>query len=172
MMRKIAWMGMMLLCAGMLSARAADWAQGKFGTSLVDAKGKTVETAKALKGVELIGIYFSAHWCPPCRQFTPMLVKFYNECKKDKKSFQIVFVSFDNTEKDMSKYMTEANMPWLAVPYGSDFREKLAKEYNVSGIPMLIVIDKNGKVVSTGARGEVTSKGAKAYDGWKSKAAK
>ena len=171
MMRKIAWMGMLLLCLGMMSARA-EWTESKFGPSLVDAKGKKVETAKALKGVKLIGIYFSAHWCPPCRQFTPLLVNFYNECKKNKKSFQIVFVSFDNTENDMSKYMTEANMPWLAVPYGSNFREQLAKEYNVNGIPTLIVIDQNGKVVSTNARGEVTSKGAKAYDQWKAKAAK
>ena len=116
MMRKIAWMGMLLLCVGMLSARAADWTENKFGSSLVNAQGKKVETAKALKGVKLIGIYFSAHWCPPCRQFTPQLVKFYQDCKKNKKSFEIVFVSFDNTAKDMSNYMTEAKMPWLAAP--------------------------------------------------------
>jgi nucleoredoxin len=25
----------------------------------------------------LLAIYFSAHWCPPCRSFTPILSKFY-----------------------------------------------------------------------------------------------
>ena len=26
---------------------------------------------------DLVLYYFSAHWCPPCRQFTPMLKDFY-----------------------------------------------------------------------------------------------
>ena len=26
---------------------------------------------------DLIGIYFGAHWAPPCRLFTPALVEFY-----------------------------------------------------------------------------------------------
>ena len=163
MIRKIAWMGMLLWCLGMMSARA-DWMGNKFGPSLVNAKGMAVETAKALKGVKLIGIYFSAHWCPPCRQFTPQLVKFYQDCKKNKKSFEIVFVSFDHTAKDMSNYMTEAKMPWLALPYGSKFVEQLAKEYNVNGIPTLIILDQNGKLVSANGRVDVHSQGAKAYD--------
>ena len=168
-MRKMAVM-ICLLMSFVCMAQEKNWIEQKFGKELIDAQGKVHKTSE-LKD-KLVGIYFSAHWCPPCRQFTPQLVKFYQDCKKNKKSFEIVFVSFDNTAKDMSNYMTEAKMPWLAVPYDSSFREKLAKEYNVSGIPTLIVIDQNGKVVSTGARGEVTSKGAKAYDGWKAKAGK
>ena len=29
--------------------------------------------ADVLEGYKLYAIYFSAHWCPPCRNFTPML---------------------------------------------------------------------------------------------------
>ena len=27
---------------------------------------------------QIYGLYFSAHWCPPCRKFTPQLVTYYN----------------------------------------------------------------------------------------------
>ena len=30
---------------------------------------------------KVIGIYFSAHWCPPCRGFTPKLVEWYGKVK-------------------------------------------------------------------------------------------
>jgi len=64
------------------------------------------------------GLYFSAHWCPPCRGFTPELAKFYNEMKKkvgDK--LEIVFISSDRSEADWKGYFAE--MPWLALPFSA-----------------------------------------------------
>ena len=36
-----------------------------------------VNATEALAGKQLVCFYFSAHWCPPCRQFTPILKDFY-----------------------------------------------------------------------------------------------
>jgi thiol-disulfide isomerase/thioredoxin len=30
-----------------------------------------------LQDRKIIAYYFSAHWCPPCRLFTPVLADFY-----------------------------------------------------------------------------------------------
>lgn len=38
-----------------------------------------IKKEDAFKDVEAIGIYFSAHWCPPCRSFTPELVNTYEK---------------------------------------------------------------------------------------------
>ena len=38
-----------------------------------------------------VGVYFSAHWCGNCRQFTPKLRKIYLELKKQDVPFEIVF---------------------------------------------------------------------------------
>ena len=45
--------------------------------------------------LKVVALYFSAHWCPPCRQFTPMLKQAWNQAKgrlKTKGSVQVVFV--------------------------------------------------------------------------------
>ena len=50
------------------------------------SKGKEkVNKTDALNN-EIIGIYFSAHWCGPCRAFTPNLGKFYENVNKEKKT--------------------------------------------------------------------------------------
>lgn len=40
---------------------------------------ETVEISTLLQsGAEFVGIYFGAHWAPPCRLFTGALEDFYN----------------------------------------------------------------------------------------------
>ena len=45
-------------------------------------------------------IYFSAHWCGPCRGFTPQLAKTYEALKAAGKNMELVFVSSDRGEED------------------------------------------------------------------------
>lgn len=62
----------------------------------------------------MICLCFSASWCPPCHQFTPILAEFYNKHHIDK-NFEIVFVSGDQSEQQFQEYFAE--MPWLAVSF-------------------------------------------------------
>jgi len=64
--------------------------------------------------VQSVGVYFSAHWCPPCRGFTPELAKLYKEAQEKSSAFRIVFVSLDRDEESFNEYRGE--MPWPAVP--------------------------------------------------------
>ena len=41
---------------------------------------------------QMVGVYASAGWCPPCRVFSPMLSKWAKEHQDD---FVVVFLSFD-----------------------------------------------------------------------------
>ena len=44
-------------------------------------KDETVVQADAvLEDKKVVAFYFSAHWCPPCRMFTPILAEFYSVC--------------------------------------------------------------------------------------------
>jgi len=133
------------------------------GRDLVDKDGKKVDISK-LAG-KIIGIYFSAHWCPPCRQFTPKLVKFRNAHADQ---FEVVFVSSDRSADDHQKYMKEAGMPWPAIPFGSAQVPLLKGNFKISGIPSLVIVDEKGKLISSQGRVEMATDSANALKKWQS----
>jgi len=122
---------------------------------LVSLNGKKLQAFDAgqLGSKKYIAIYFSASWCPPCRGFTPELVKMYKRKKADRDKFDVVFVSNDKTEESMVDYMKEDDMEWPAVAYDKIRGNPLSK-YGGKGIPRLVVIDEKGAVVSDSYEGE------------------
>ena len=86
-----------------------------FGNDVHDKSGNKVDLKTKCAG-KVVGIYFSAHWCPPCRGFTPALVEFYNN-NHDAKNFEIIFVSSDQSEDQFTTYYSE--MPWLALSFAN-----------------------------------------------------
>ena len=135
--------------------KAAEALYKLFGSKLKNAKKSSMSTDE-LAG-KTIGIYFSAHWCPPCRAFTPDLVKFYNSLKKADKPFEIVFVSSDKDKKAMYNYMKEMKMPWLALPYGDKLKASLSSKFNVKGIPKLVILSSSGELITENGRRDVMS---------------
>jgi nucleoredoxin len=97
---------------------------------------------------KLIALYFSAHWCGPCRQFTPNLVSYYKKNTGAHPEFEIVFVSNDKTAAAMEGYMREDQMPWPALAFDKIRATAALTKYAGSSIPCLVVIDETGKVVS------------------------
>lgn len=135
-----------------------------FGSELKTAAKKSVSADKLSD--KIIGVYFSAHWCPPCRTFTPKLVEFYNSLNKQGKPFELVFVSSDRDESSMYKYMEEMHMPWLALPYGDKHIKDLKNKFNVRGIPKLVILNSSLDLITENARADVTSSGTSAFDKW------
>ena len=100
-----------------------------------------------LEKKKLIGLYFSAHWCPPCRKFTPSLVAFYNKVSAAHPEFEIVFVSNDKSAGEMQNYMRDEKMPFPAVNFDKVAGNQALKKYAGDGIPCLVVVDETGKVI-------------------------
>ena len=121
---------------------------------LVALTGKRVGKYEMAEEPEYYAIYFSAHGCPPCRSFTPKLVSVYNEQPGKKKQFEIIFVSNDNDENQMEEYIKSDSMPWPAIAYRSVPRMKEILKYAGRGIPCLVLVDREGKVLSHSYEGE------------------
>jgi nucleoredoxin len=132
------------------------WAQTLFGENLVTKSGPK-KTVEHLANKKRVGIYFSAHWCPPCRRFTPMLAEFYNDVQaEDADELEIIFVSSDSDMKSFLDYYGE--MPWSSAEYDGERTQQISSEYDVKGIPTFVVLDgATGKTLDADARSTVSA---------------
>lgn len=58
-----------------------------FGMNFLTNQHPNTETIGpiALEYKTIVCLYFSAYWCPPCKNFTPLLIEYYNRINKLKK---------------------------------------------------------------------------------------
>ena len=108
----------------------------------------------ALENKKLFLIYFSAHWCNPCRLFTPGLINYYNETTAKHPEFDVIFVSRDKSTFGMETYMREANMPWPAIDYEKISGKGVINKYAGQGIPDLVLVDGSGKILADTYNGQ------------------
>lgn len=88
---------------------------------------------------KVIGLYFSANWYPPCRNFTPVLVDMYGQLKTNGSNFEIVYVSSDEDLNAFNNY--HALMPWLAIPFSDlETKKALNRKFDIEGIPCLVIL--------------------------------
>lgn len=116
-----------------------------FSDGLFRADGTEVKLADVLRKKKFIGIYASASWCAPCRQYTPRLIEFYKEFGD---RMEVVLVGYDDTQDKVFKYMTDHKMPWLTVKKDSPAILNYRARNDIRGIPNFRLYDaKTGKLL-------------------------
>lgn len=131
------------------------WAPKPFkallGSELRKPDGSTVPIS-SIEG-KTLALYFSAHWCPPCKGYTPVLAELYKTMKASgRDDFEFIFVSSDRDEGSFNGYHGEH--PWLALPFSMRAeKEELSTRFGIQGIPSLVVVDAEGNVINKNARG-------------------
>jgi thiol-disulfide isomerase/thioredoxin len=116
-----------------------------------------VDLEDALAGTKLLLLYASAHWCGPCRKFTPQLANLYQQVQKNYPPYtlEVVFLSCDHDEAGFASYFS--SMPWKAVPFDEEggVREKILSWIKVTGIPRLVVVNAStGAIIEDNAVGK------------------
>uniref|UniRef100_A0A0G4HX73 Thioredoxin domain-containing protein n=1 Tax=Chromera velia CCMP2878 TaxID=1169474 RepID=A0A0G4HX73_9ALVE len=124
------------------------------GPSFVKTDGSSVGS-DCLKGKHLL-LYFSAKWCPPCHTFGDELLAMYQTLKDQGKNAEVLYISQDKTEEDFNLYFKD--MPWPALPFSEQKRTAdLSARLAVSGIPTLVVLDPDSRVVNLDARDAISA---------------
>lgn len=102
------------------------------------------------KGNYLV-IDFWASWCGPCRKEMPNMKKAYEQFSGKGVSF--FNVSIDSKEADWLKALDEEKMPWDQV-LAPEAGKEVMKLYQFSGIPFIVLLDKEGKILAKNLRSE------------------
>mgnify|MGYP002551160206 CR=1 FL=1 len=99
---------------------------------------------------------FWASWCGPCRREMPNVCKIYK--KYHDKGLEIIGVSLDSKKEDWARAMKDEKMGWPNISDLKGWKSEIAALYFVRGIPHMLLLDENNRIVAKNLRGKELEK--------------
>ena len=136
--------------------------------TFTDVSGRPVDL-KALRG-KVVLIDFWATWCGPCIAELPNVKRVY--AAYHDKGFEVVGITLENArllpadtpeqvatklasaKKVLTDFTTKEKMPWPQHFDGKYWKNDFAVKFGIGAIPAMFLLDREGRIVSTNARGE------------------
>ncbi|KAE9614443.1 hypothetical protein Lal_00012244 [Lupinus albus] len=134
---------------------------------VISSDGKKILVSD-LEG-KTIALYFSLTLDKACSDFTPQLVEVYAKLKAEGKDFEVVAVPLDDNDDDDDEEEEESikvglkSFHWLSLPFKDQSCEKLARYFELSDLPTLVVIGPDGKTLHSNVVEFIEEHGIAAY---------
>jgi Peroxiredoxin len=108
---------------------------------LLTVDGKEIDLESFAKDKVTL-LVFGATWCPSCRHEIPLLKEFYTEFKDE--GLNVLGIDIQESAKKVKSLVDKYKINY---PVVLDSKADVARIYKVVGIPLNIVLDKNGVIV-------------------------
>lgn len=95
---------------------------------------------------------FSASWCSWCKKEIPYLQQAY-EYGRDK-NFIIFTINLDKTKELWEEEVKKGEVEWMQLSDLQGMSGGVASQYNITGIPQIFFIDKEGRILDNNLRGD------------------
>ncbi len=118
--------------------------------TLQTPQGESVSLYSVKAKVKIVD--FWASWCGPCRAENPNVKKLYE--KYHDLGLEVVGVSLDHKKDRWQKAIEQDILPWIHVSDLRAWEGPLVKALGIRGIPYLVVLDENNRIVGIKLRGE------------------
>lgn len=123
--------------------------------NMMEVKGTLLDGSKfnwdSYRGKVVLVDYW-ATWCGPCIAELPNVIKLH-EAYKDK-GFAVVGISIDRDVEALERFVAKRKLPWPTIFERDVKHQPMADYYGVMAIPLPILVDKEGRVISMNARGQ------------------
>jgi thiol-disulfide isomerase/thioredoxin len=117
---------------------------------LLDGKQFDIKTFRG----KVVLVDFFTSWCVPCIEELPRLKEIYAQYRDQ--GFEIVGVGGDKPEA-LKKMIGDHNIPWTVVSETLTIAKRLPsieRRYGIKVYPTMFLIDRDGKLVNSNARGQ------------------
>lgn len=107
---------------------------------LLSVEGKEIVLESFAKDKVLL-LVFGTTWCPSCRHEVPILKEYYDDLKDD--GLRVLGIDVQESKKKVNSFVKKNQINY---PVALDSNAEVARLYQVVGIPLNIVLDKNGVI--------------------------
>jgi thiol-disulfide isomerase/thioredoxin len=103
---------------------------------------------------------FRATWCGPCVAEMPRMKELY--AKYHDKGVEFIGISLDQPKEDggfdkLKAFVAKNDIPWPQYYQGNHWQSEFSKSWGVNSIPAVFLVDREGKLFSTDAGGNLES---------------
>ena len=113
--------------------------------SLYDINGKMLKLSSQ-KGNTVV-MFFGTTWCPACRGEMPYYKALYE--KYAQRGLKFFYIDVNESAKRVARFAKENSFPYIVL---LDSDGSVANSYNITGVPTLFLIDKQGNIIGVSHR--------------------
>jgi thiol-disulfide isomerase/thioredoxin len=123
--------------------------------NLVKHDSKTLEAGEILQEIiqkgsgKVIYIDCWGTWCGACLNEIPFAIKFHEKYKDSK--MQFVYLCFRSDKEQWEKLIDQFNLQGEHYLLSSNQESFFKEQFNITGYPTYIIIDKDGKIIRNGS---------------------